>query len=300
MSSTKRTSSLEEEQEFPSKRLRGGGGEGAYNPEPEEEEDYVDGMLPPDEMDAPEQSSDRSVYSDITEAMRQRWLRPANQIKDNSNDVSLQWFDMDLMGGAPLENNPNEASSRSRVVGATSGQVPIIRAYGVTEAGNSVAVFIHGFTPYCYFALPTNATFQNTEDNLTKIRQCINNRLEGAARGSKLSEYCRAVSYVTSHKSIMGYDTPHTHFFKIMVAMPTLIPPLKRIMEDGVDLSGVQVQGDMCYSAFECNVPFVLRYMIDQDLSGAGWLTLPKKTYQIRPGPKQQTHCQVGYNTCCT
>jgi DNA polymerase delta subunit 1 len=233
-----------------------------------------------------------SVFSDITEETRQRWLRPANQIKDNSQDVSLQWLDMDLTAGAPLEKNPNKA--QSRVVGATNGQVPVVRAYGVSEAGNSVAVFIHGFTPYCYFALPANSTFQNTEENLTNIRRCVNNRLEGSARGSRLPEYCRAVSYVTSHKSIMGYDSPHTHFFKIMVAMPTLIPPLKRIMEEGIDLAGVQCDGeDLKYSAFECNVPFVLRYMIDQDISGAGWLTLPKKTYQIRADSKKQTHCQV-------
>lgn len=150
------------------------------------------------------------------------------------------------------------------------------------------------FTPYGYFALPENSTFENTEENLTKIRHCLNSRLEGSARGTRLPEYCRAVSYVDSHKSIMGFESPHTHFLKVMVAMPTLIPPLKRIMEEGIDLAGVQCNGEgMGYSAFECNVPFVLRYMIDQDISGAGWLTLSKKTYQIRSFSEKQTHCQA-------
>jgi hypothetical protein len=297
MAPMKRASSphpVEDEMDLPAKRLRGGGGDGEpieeYYPD---EDDLIDEMEPPEEINSSRiQPVVPSVFSDITEETRQRWLRPANQIKDNSQDVSLQWLDMDLTAGAPLEKNPNKA--QSRVVGATNGQVPVVRAYGVSEAGNSVAVFIHGFTPYCYFALPANSTFQNTEENLTNIRCCVNNRLEGSARGSRLPEYCRAVSYVTSHKSIMGYDSPHTHFFKIMVAMPTLIPPLKRIMEEGIDLAGVQCDGeDLKYSAFECNVPFVLRYMIDQDISGAGWLTLPKKTYQIRADSKKQTHCQV-------
>jgi DNA polymerase delta subunit 1 len=86
----------------------------------------------------------------------------------------------------------------------------------------------------------------------------------------------------------MGYETPHTKFLKVHVAMPSLVPTLKRIMEQGVNLMGQAVQ----FQPFECNVPFVLRYMVDNDIAGAGWLTLPKQTYQIRRD-RQQTHCQV-------
>lgn len=287
----KRSSNLDagEEELFPAKRLRGGSGPPVEDDFYLDEEDLPDMMEPPEEM--VEASTKQTVYSDITAEMRQRWLRPANRVIDNSNDVNLQWFDLDMIGGKALERNPNE--SKSRVVGATTGQVPVIRAYGVSEAGNSVAVFIHGFTPYGFFALPDNSIFQHTEENLTKIRMLINKRLEGAARGAPLAEYCRAVSYVTTHKSIMGYDTPHTKFLKVTVAMPTLIPALKRIMEEGIELAGVMAEESIQYHAFECNVPYVLRYMIDNDLSGAGWLTLPKKTYQVRTDAKKQTHSQV-------
>lgn len=280
------------------KRLRGGGDDADpmedYFPEPGDE-DLEEEIVIPEEIDSQNADfNDQSVFVGISENMRQRWTRPANKIQDNSEDVSIQWLDMDLIGGEALPQHPNElVSDRRRAVGSSTGQVPIIRAFGATEHGNSAAIFIHGFTPYGFFALPENATFDNTEENLAKIREIINNRLEGAARGTKFSEYCRAVSYITSHKSIMGYDTPHTSFFKVMVAMPNLIPTLKRIMEDGIDLAGVTVQGDNQYSAFECNVPFVLRYMIDQDISGAGWLTMPARTYQLREASRKQTHCQV-------
>jgi DNA polymerase delta subunit 1 len=225
--------------------------------------------------------------------MKERWLRPPNQCTNNVEDLSLQWFDMDMIGGYALSQNPNETLDDRRVVGASEGQVPVIRAFGVTEAGNSATVFIHGFTPYGYFALPEGATFDHTEDNLAKIRMYLNDRLEGQARGGKLHEYCHAVSYETDQKSIMGYESPHTHFFRVLVAMPTLIPTLKRIMEDGLDLAGVTTTQGNEYSAFECNVPFVLRYMIDNDISGAGWLTLPKRTYQVRQASDRKTHCQV-------
>jgi len=262
-------------------------------------EDYYDQEEQQQEEDAfmeePNPANDgpvSTVFSDITPEMKKRWLRPENQCKNNSQDLSLQWFDMDMIGGYALRENPNELGDR-RVVGANEGQVPVIRAFGVTEAGNSATVFIHGFTPYGYFALPLDATFEHTEENLGKIRAYLNDRLEGQARGGKLHEYCHAVSYETDKKSIMGYESPHTHFFKVLVAMPTLIPTLKRIMEEGVDLAGVKSPHGYEYSAFECNVPFVLRYMIDNDVSGAGWLTLPQKTYQVRRFSDKKTHSQV-------
>jgi len=237
------------------------------------------------------------VFPDITESMRKRWLRPANEVLDNSKDLSLQWLDMDMISGNALKQNPNENVEYRRVIGAKEGTVPVIRAFGVNEAGNSATVFIHGFTPYCYFALPPGSTFDNTDENSTKIRMYLNQRLEGAARGGKLHEYCLGVQYVTEYKSIMGYESPHTHFFRVMVSMPTLIAPLKRIMEDhgGANLPGVDAPQGTEYAAFECNVPYVLRYMIDNDISGAGWLTLPKSTYQVREASAMKTHCQVRY-----
>ena len=285
----------------PVKRLRGGGDAlGDYFPEPDDED--FDMPIMEDQpifMDEEALGALDSVFADITEAQRNRWLRPTNKITDNSQDVSLQCLDMDTIGGNPLDMHPSElVQDRSRVLGSSTGQVPIIRAFGVTADGNSVAVFIHGFTPYCYFALPAGATFENTEDNLAKIRASLNNRLEGASnRTGKLIEYCRSVSYLTSYKSIMGYDSPHTHFFKVRVAMPTLVPTLKRVMEEGIELAGVR-SDNYNYSGFECNVPFVLRCMIDQDIQGAGWLTLPEKTYQVRAAGMKQTHCQVNPSFC--
>lgn len=262
----------------------------------EDEDAFMDEIEPvlEDIDQAPSNDTTDAVFSDITEGMRQRWKRPVNKVLDNSKDLSLQQLDMDMISGQALKQNPNETLKDRRTVGAKLGEVPVIRAFGVNEAGNSVTVFIHGFTPYCYFALPPGSKFENIHDNKTKIRMYLNQRLEGAARGAKLHEYCLSVDYMTHYKSIMGYESPHTHFFKIMVSVPTLIPTLKRIMEEGcMDLPGVDAPQGTDYTAFECNVPFVLRYMIDNEISGAGWLTLPKKTYQVREASESKTHCQI-------
>ena len=131
----------------------------------------------------------------------------------------------------------------------------------------------------------------------TKIRTALDDRLRSMARGEKLQQYVLGVEYMSDHKSIMGYETNHTQFLKVHLAMPTLVPTLKRVCEDGIDLPGILRNGvnagTTILSPFESNVPFVLRFMVDRDISGAGWISLLENTYQIRPASKKETHCQV-------
>jgi len=61
-------------------------------------------------------------------------------------------------------------------------------------------------------------------------------------------------------------------------------------MSDGIPLPGC---GNAICQPFETNVPFVLRYMIDMDINGAGWLSAEEGTYVIRPKNEKKTHCQL-------
>ena len=61
--------------------------------------------------------------------------------------------------------------------------------------------------------------------------------------------------------------------------MPTLIPTLKQAFENGHANFG----GNICFAqrTYESNMPYVLRFMIDKDLAGCGWITLPKGKFTI-------------------
>jgi DNA polymerase delta subunit 1 len=297
----------------PTKRLRGGGGgddddvglpfedDGVFE-DPmniaveQEEEQYIP-------LEAMEEAA--RVAASLSD--RQRWERPAVGAVDGSDnklqehDLDFQWLDMDVVSGPALSSNPNP--SRKSVVGQTgAGRVPILRTYGVTQHGNSVCAFIHGFTPYAYFAVPPG--YEVDESELGAMRSELTDRLQGAVRqGGSNKESIKVVGIVLveDHKSIFGYETPYNTFLKIYVSLPNLIPTLRRIMEDGINLSGIEAAsssspaGGMMpqFAPFEANVPFVLRFMVDRDIAGAGWLTLPGKTYQIRPIANKETHCQV-------
>ena len=317
-------------EEYP-KRLRGGGGDdfGDADDDLYNDDDFYDmmdqeGPPPPDDMHSGQAGEEVIAFGDIKDAHKSRWSRPAvpSSVWDtNENDLNLQWLDIDMIGGSPLESNPNPSK---KVIGSNVGPVPIIRLYGVNETGNSVAVFIHGFTPYGYFALPRGYELvDESEENRNKIRDILDENLR-AKLGSQFSgkgnnsnghqpRACHLVQYLKDRQSVMGYDPSHTTFLKVFVGMPGMIPKLKSIMEEGIALTGIangngaKIQESMIFQPFdghhgpspsfqpfECNVPFVMRYMIDQDITGATWLTLPKGTYRLRKSDSEKgTHCQV-------
>jgi DNA polymerase delta subunit 1 len=72
--------------------------------------------------------------------------------------------------------------------------------------------------------------------------------------------------------------------------MPSLVPGVKRMIDDGVQVSGTGVVRGQTY---ESNVPFVLRFMIDNEISGADWVELPANTYSVIPQSAQKSRCNL-------
>ena len=73
--------------------------------------------------------------------------------------------------------------------------------------------------------------------------------------------------------------------------MPSLVPGLKRLFDDGVHVSG---SGSVYRGqSYESNVPFILRFMIDSEISGADWVELPASTYAVRESTMQASRCSL-------
>ena len=321
------------------KRLRGGGG-GVLDQDHEDDPDqdnrpgveedlFDDELISPSQFGTNDDDVDEYVPPEVLEEVKkkipvkdqQRWKRPdLPDSLDNTKDIHFQWIDMDVTTAAqPLLRNPN-ASRGTEVIGSPTGPVPILRCYGVDEDGHSVAAYLHGFTPYAYFAIPTVLPSSTTttshhhgdasslstvplnDSALAEIRTILDGRLRemssrlinSSSSSDTPTTLVLGVTHITDHQSIFGYETPHTQFLKIYVALPTLIPSLKRIMEEGIVLPPISSGRMEHYIPFECNVPFVLRFMVDRNVSGAGWFTLPASTYSIRSDTThKETLCQV-------
>lgn len=74
--------------------------------------------------------------------------------------------------------------------------------------------------------------------------------------------------------------------------MPSLVPGLKRIFDDGITLPNHSGSVFRCQT-YESNVPFVLRFLIDNNISGADWIELPAHTYSIRDKDKKTSRCSL-------
>ena len=92
---------------------------------------------------------------------------------------------------------------------------------------------------------------------------------------------------IVMRKSIYGYhgkdDSP---FFKITVAVPRLVPPARRLLEQNA--AGV----GNSFVTYESDIPFEIRFMVDNGLVGCCWLTFNPKKYKIRDS-NHTTRCQM-------
>ena len=61
-------------------------------------------------------------------------------------------------------------------------------------------------------------------------------------------------------------------------------------MERGFEFSGFAPRPYQCY---EANMPFVLRFMIDRNITGCCWVEAPKNTYRIRGKHEHISSCQM-------
>ncbi|GFR97478.1 DNA polymerase [Elysia marginata] len=198
------------------------------------------------------------------------WARsPLPPIDPKKDAVAFQQLELDYYIGTHLEGMP----------GATKGPTPIVRMSGVTMAGNSVMAHIHGFTPY--FFVPAQPGFKR--DDCEKFKNALEAAVKKDLRSNRegIVEAVLAVDYVMK-ESIYGYHgNRKVPFLKITVALPRLIAPAKRMLEQGFVCPGYS---HYAFQTYESNIDFEIRFMTDTNVVGCNWIELPPDKYRVRPG----------------
>ncbi|GLE05294.1 hypothetical protein PINS_up014307 [Pythium insidiosum] len=219
------------------------------------------------------------------------WPRkPLPPMNASADSVAFQWIDIDMYDGPPLARNPKAGEPVPGLVASASGSsqnAAIIRLYGVTALGNSVMMHVHGFLPYFYAACPDHVDDSRSGD----VRRALESALSQRDRDSADTTRVVGVQVVTDRMSIYGYqfDRP-TKLWKIYLSMPSYVPKLRSLLEGGVALPGIDFR---TYQTYESNVPFILRFMIDQEISGCNWIEAPAGTYAIRSPAHKRSLCQL-------
>jgi DNA polymerase delta subunit 1 len=74
------------------------------------------------------------------------------------------------------------------------------------------------------------------------------------------------------------------------VSLPELVGPARRICEKGLNIPNA---GFKTFNTYESTLPYTLRFMVDQNLRGGGWVELPAGKYKVRNAGRLSSHCQL-------
>lgn len=220
-------------------------------------------------------------------AWRRRAL-PDGAVDPQTRGLSFQWIDIDMYDGAPLARNPKAGEPVPGLVASSgsSQNAAIIRLYGVTEEGHSVLMHVHGVLPYFYVACPD--TFD--ESRCGEVRQALDAALAQRDRGGDSTRVV-GVQLVSDRMSIYGYQFDRAiKLWKVYLSMPSHVPKARTLLESGITLPGCDFRS---YQTYESNVPFILRFMIDQNIQGCNWLEAPAQTYSVRSAAQKISLCQI-------
>jgi DNA polymerase delta subunit 1 len=203
---------------------------------------------------------------------------------------------MDTYSGKPLPINPK---SNEVVPGSTVGPVPVIRVFGTDENGDSVAVHIHGFTPY-FYADPPSSDFDDS--HCGRYREALEKKVSDSKPKNQdhnqVKTHVLSVSIVRK-KSLEGYtgNSLAGKMLQIHMALPSLIATARNILERGFACPGF---AERIYRTYESNLPHVLRFMVDRQIVGCNWLELPVGTFATRSREKKETRCKNEYDIVYT
>ncbi|OAD61418.1 DNA polymerase delta catalytic subunit [Eufriesea mexicana] len=211
-----------------------------------------------------------------------KWSRPQPpQLNPLKDALIFQQIDIDHYNGTPLHGMP----------GSNIAPVPIMRMFGVTELGNSVCCHIHGFSPYLYVTAPQNFN----EHHCRLFKETLNKTMLKEMRSNPENVQVAVLAVERVYKqSMYGYaGCEKSLFLKITVALPRLVSLCKKVVESETLLS----EFDHKYTAFESNIDFDIRFMVDTSVVGCSWIELPPKTWKLRQhyGHNLQltTRCQL-------
>ncbi|XP_037933784.1 DNA polymerase delta catalytic subunit [Teleopsis dalmanni] len=211
-----------------------------------------------------------------------KWSRvDPPELDPETDSLTFQQIDIENYTGAPLPGMP----------GSQIGPVPIIRMYGITMEGNSVCCHVHGFCPYFYISAPR----QFEQADCHEFRTALNKKVLADMRSNKenVQEAVLQVQLV-ERMNIYGYQGDEMQrFIKITVSMQKFVAASSRLLKKEIIYDKFDFQD--C-GAFENNIDFDIRFMVETGVVGCNWIELPAGSWRFRhrnSKPLPESRCQL-------
>lgn len=148
----------------------------------------------------------------------QKWSRPpVVGLVPAQHALSMQNFEADYRIDKPI---------RELGPGSNESKVAVVRLYGVTAEGHSVLMHVHGFLAYFY--VPTWPGFEPSQAG--SFFNALNNKVRANMGRDAVTNPVLKVE-VVQRQSLMHYSQGGGSFLMITMALPTLVPTARRLLE---------------------------------------------------------------------
>ncbi|KAD5317907.1 hypothetical protein E3N88_17853 [Mikania micrantha] len=155
-------------------------------------------------------------------------------------------------------------------IGGKVNEVPVIRVYGSTPAGQKTCLHIHRALPYLY--VPCSDIVHQPDQEGDACMRVVSHALEKALKlkgsaGSK-RQHVHGCSLVNARR-LYGYDASEQLYVKLYLYHPQDVSRAAKLL-----LSGSVLEKSL--QPHESHIPFLLQFLIDYNLHGMGHLHVSK------------------------
>ncbi|KAK4595861.1 hypothetical protein RGQ29_014087 [Quercus rubra] len=191
--------------------------------------------------------------------------------QSDSNAFSVRIVSIDHYMAPPIHGLDISYSSFQ---GGKVNEVPVIRIYGSTPAGQKTCLHIHGVLPYLYVPC-ADISLQPHEEG-DAYTHAVSLALEKALKlkgnaGSK-RQHVHGCSLVRARK-FYGYHSSEELFVKIHLYYSHDVSRAAKLLLGGTVLDG-------SLQPYESHIPFILQFLIDYNLYGMGHMHLSKMKFR--------------------
>ena len=228
----------------------------------------------------------KSVFeSEVLEKLSQ----DMNELKQNNTEKDQKWDRPPV----PASFDPATSDLSFQQIEAEEGTInggrPTVKLFGVTMDGNSVLLHVTDFRHYLYVAAPSS--FGPTD--------CQAFRAYLETQMASLQPVIYSVQ-LTMRESIYGFqNNTQTPFIKITVTDPKYISSVRGLIEgrnaNWMNMWGRSMNEIMTYD----NLQYVMRFMVDLDIFGMSWITVPAGKFKLVAPSSKHSNCQIEAEISC-
>ena len=216
---------------------------------------------------------------------------PLKNYKDN--DILCQiidWRSYDIFEKNDIDdfreendNNDKDSDNEEEYPKKTKQKL-VIRAYGVTDLGNSISITIEGFKPFFYFAIPQDWNIQKLNKLKSKVSYLIDRDDDSVI----------VKADIVKKKKFYGFTNNEIFYYGVFVFknQSSYFSGLRIMREKEIVFSKLNnEQYSFSKSLYETKVSSLLRFFHIKDIDPSGWIKIPKE--KIKANIPAQTRAQI-------